>query len=141
MTSCCCRQTETCRQDYGNVPQYHPPSRPRVSAALPSREQLIYGLKIKESYHQQTRNYPAAKAQMSPLRLTTSTLSPCPFPTKIIIRGTSTTTPWISAKAAPSRGPDFVCLDEGMFCDMERKKVWTLSLPNRTTGCFDQTES
>ena len=35
-------------------------------------------------------------------------------------------------------GPDFVSLDEQLFCDMRVKKTWQLCGAENTTACFDQ---
>jgi hypothetical protein len=36
-----------------------------------------------------------------------------------------------------SRGPDFVSLNEGLYCDMVEKKLWNTCSPNVTQVCFD----
>ncbi len=36
-----------------------------------------------------------------------------------------------------SRGPDFVSVKEGLFCDMDAKKIWPVCNEKKTSGCFD----
>ena len=40
-----------------------------------------------------------------------------------------------------SAGPDFVSLDEQLFCDMETRKTWLLCSATKTDGCFDHAAS
>lgn len=40
-----------------------------------------------------------------------------------------------------SRGPDFVSLEEQLFCDMDTKRTWPVCSASRTDGCFDRTTS
>lgn len=36
-----------------------------------------------------------------------------------------------------SYGPDFVALQEGKFCDMETKTLWSLCGDDQAVDCFD----
>lgn len=36
-----------------------------------------------------------------------------------------------------SRGPDFVSVNEGLYCDMDQKKLWNICSQNVTQTCFD----
>ena len=40
-----------------------------------------------------------------------------------------------------SVGPDFVSLDEQLFCDMDTRKTWPLCSAAKTDGCFDHATS
>ncbi len=40
-----------------------------------------------------------------------------------------------------SRGPDFVSLEEQVFCDMDAKRTWPVCSTSKTDGCFDRTTS
>lgn len=55
------------------------------------------------------------------------------------------TSPNHSAKelceSAVSRGPDFVSLEEQLFCDMDVKRTWPVCSASKTDGCFDRTTS
>ncbi|MCJ1366312.1 hypothetical protein MMC16_005440 [Acarospora aff. strigata] len=44
-------------------------------------------------------------------------------------------------QSSMSRGPDFVSLEEQLFCDMDAKRTWPLCSTSKTDGCFDQTTS
>lgn len=44
-------------------------------------------------------------------------------------------------ESATSVGPDFVSLDEQLFCDMDTKKTWQLCGAETATGCFDRNSS
>lgn len=36
-----------------------------------------------------------------------------------------------------SLGPDFVSIEEGLFCDMETAKLWPLCSATQKVDCFD----
>jgi hypothetical protein len=40
-------------------------------------------------------------------------------------------------ESVTSRGPDFLDVAAGLFCDMEEKELWPVCDANITTGCFD----
>ncbi|KAL9637200.1 MAG: hypothetical protein Q9164_002344 [Protoblastenia rupestris] len=44
-------------------------------------------------------------------------------------------------ESSASIGPDFVSLDEQLFCDMAAKKLWPLCSAIKAAGCFDQATS
>jgi hypothetical protein len=41
--------------------------------------------------------------------------------------------------SATSYGPDFVSIYEGVFCDMDQKKIWPLCKDAKQAACFDET--
>ncbi len=44
-------------------------------------------------------------------------------------------------ESSMSRGPDFVSLEEQLFCDMDAKRTWPLCNASKTDGCFDHKTS
>lgn len=63
---------------------------------------------------------------------------PSPFHDKLILSNSKHHSAKGLCESPTSAGPDFVSLDEQLFCDMQTKKIWPLCGAGKTTGCFDQ---
>ena len=63
---------------------------------------------------------------------------PAPFHNKLILSNSKHHSAKGLCESPTSAGPDFVSLDEQLFCDMHIKKIWPLCGGGKTTGCFDQ---
>ena len=63
---------------------------------------------------------------------------PSSFDDKLILSDSKHHSAKMLCESLTSVGPDFVSLDEHLFCDMHIKKIWPLCGAGNTTGCFDQ---
>ena len=63
---------------------------------------------------------------------------PSSFDNKLILSESKHHSAKMLCESLTSVGPDFVSLDEQLFCDMQVKKIWPLCGAGKTTGCFDQ---
>lgn len=63
---------------------------------------------------------------------------PSLFDDKLILSKSKHHSAKMLCESATSVGPDFVSLDEQLFCDMHTKKTWQLCGAGNATGCFDQ---
>lgn len=63
---------------------------------------------------------------------------PSSFDDKLIVSKSKHHSAKMLCESPASVGPDFVSLDEQLFCDMQHKKTWPLCGAGKTSGCFDQ---
>ena len=63
---------------------------------------------------------------------------PSQFDDKLILSSSKHHSAKMLCESPTSVGPDFVSLDEQLFCDMHLKKTWQLCGAGNATGCFDQ---
>lgn len=66
------------------------------------------------------------------------TTQPSSFDDQLILSKSKHHSAKLLCESATSVGPDFVSLDEQLFCDMQTKKTWQLCGGGNMTGCFDQ---
>ena len=59
------------------------------------------------------------------------------FDEKLIVSNSKHHSAKLLCESPASVGPDFVSLDEQLFCDMQVKKTWQLCGAGKTSSCFD----